>query len=93
MSEQCEGHADFAEVAVGECLEEHVVRPGEQLLLCATVMKGKSEVVYVRADDPEPWVWQHTEKCSDEESGALKVLTLKCDKSDSTSEGLPEEGN
>lgn len=93
MSEHCEGYADFAEVAVGECLEESSVRPGEQLLLCATVLKGKSAVIHVKADEPESWVWQHTEECSDEEAGALKVVTLKCESSESAVEDPEEERN
>ena len=87
MAGDCDGRAEFAEVAAGECLEEQVVHPGEQILLCATVMKGKTVVIHAKADVPEPWVWQRTEKCTDSEAGALKVLTLKCE----TEEGAPEE--
>lgn len=93
MADKCEGRAEFAEVAVGECLEEQTVHPGEQILLCATVMKGKSAVIHARADEPEVWVWQRTAHCTDQQAGGLLVFTIHCETASDGGDISEQEGS
>jgi len=91
MADNCVGRADFAEVAVGDCLEEQVVRPGEPIVLCATAMTGKSVVIHVKAI-PEPWVWQLTRQCTDQQAGGLLVNTVYCNAASDGGDASGQEG-
>jgi len=68
----------FAEVAVGQCLEEGLVTPQEGARLCSTIPEYQSSAVTVRSDD---WVWQQTVTCTPQKAGRVIVLTLYCDPS------------
>ncbi len=78
LGANCTDLVDFAEIAVGQCLEEDLVTPQESARLCSTIPVYHSSAVTVRSDD---WVWQQTVTCTPERAGRVIVLTLYCDPS------------
>jgi hypothetical protein len=78
LGANCTDQVDFAEIALGQCLEEALVTPQESARLCSTIPVYQSSAVTVRSDG---WVWQQTVTCTPEKSGRVIVLTLYCDPS------------
>ena len=76
LSPECKDlGAPFAEVAVGQCVEEQNVDAGDSIRLCATVKKNETANIVVRGED---WTWPRQVYCSPEKAGGFIILTLYC---------------
>ncbi len=72
----CADVVEFAEIAVGQCVEPDLVTPWESVLLCATIPLYGAETITVRS---EHWLWQQTLNCTPGRGGRITILTLYCD--------------
>ena len=74
LDNTCQGEMPFAEVLVGEHVEDVRVPPLEQRQLCSRIEPGQEAELWVRGG---PWVWGPLrERC--EIAGETRAIVLQC---------------
>jgi hypothetical protein len=74
LDETCVGEMSFAEVLVGDHIEEARLIPLEPLRLCSRVEPGDQVLMWVRGG---PWVWGPlVERC--DTPAAMQAIVLQC---------------
>jgi hypothetical protein len=79
LDQSCQGQVQQAEVALGQCLEDLDLGPGQQALLCGHLEGYSEALVTVRGAD---LVWQRRVWCRPDREGKVQLLTLSCDEAD-----------
>jgi hypothetical protein len=75
LDDSCGNDMSFAEVLVGDHLEEETLPPGADMLTCAKIEPNDAAVVFVRGGS---WIWGPVDVDCDPPGGALVTLTFHC---------------
>ncbi len=75
LSETCEGRTGPLEVAVGQCVQDVLLDPGQAAQLCVALARHDQVEVHGRSEE---WAFQETVACTADEAGGTIVLTFDC---------------
>ncbi|MBM4370677.1 MAG: hypothetical protein FJ098_03440 [Deltaproteobacteria bacterium] len=88
LAETCAGRSGPLEVALGQCVQDRALLPGEMLQPCVALGLHESLVVHGRSEE---WAFQETASCTAQQAGGIIVLTFDCD-AGGTSDADGDEG-
>jgi hypothetical protein len=75
LSETCAGRTGPLEVAVGQCVQDVSLDPGQAAQLCVALALRDEIEVHGRSEE---WAFQETVSCTSDEAGGTIVLTFDC---------------
>jgi len=75
LAETCEGRTGPLEVAVGQCVQEVLLEPGQAAQLCVALSLHDEVEVHGRSEE---WAFEETVACTAGEAGGTIVLTFDC---------------